>query len=80
MLSVPAAPPPLQLLEPLVRGEARDVLRQHLFWSYQQLLDTYGVPELISISDGYVTWQYETEGGNYVGFRLFDGMVMDYWN
>jgi hypothetical protein len=80
LLTVPMTAPPPDRILAVVHGETAELLSRHLFWSYQQLLDTYGSPTHISIDGGYVTWQYESTDGHYVGFRLFDGMVMDLWN
>lgn len=37
----------------------RDLQLRHLFWSAQQVLDVYGVPDEISNSGAAITWYYE---------------------
>jgi hypothetical protein len=80
MLSLPPTEPPPALLAEVSAAETEAMRRRHLFWSYQQILDSYGRPLSITVGDGHVTWEYQSADGNYVGFRFFDGMVMDLWN
>jgi hypothetical protein len=51
--------------------------RAHFFWTYQQVLDRYGMPDSIYHSpDGLLTWYYQTDADSQLGFGFFDGYVI----
>ena len=52
--------------------------RAHFFWSYQQVLDRYGMPDSIyHASDGLLTWYYRTDDVEHqLGFGFYEGFVI----
>lgn len=82
---------PLPLLQPrssrsnagalsaLVSEDDKEVWRRHAFWTCQQVLDAYGLPDQIEAGDGTMGWYYETAGRT-VHFVFFEGMLINFWN
>ena len=49
---------------------------RHVFWSYQQVLDTYGPPTHVWRNGEMTTWYYEFTEERGVEFRFMDGVVI----
>ncbi len=60
------------------------LMRTHLLWTTQQLLDAYGPPDRISLSEsGSESWEYGVEFEeeyDSVNFKVHDGRVIGAWN
>jgi hypothetical protein len=58
-------------------GQDRQSLReQHLLWTEQQVLDAYGRPTWIEVSEGAERWFWGVEGGPYFSVSLNDRHVI----
>jgi hypothetical protein len=67
----------LPVLPSDVKDQGRAYTRQHLFWSEQQVLDHYGLPEEIGVpSVHYQIWYYQPEGQRRFSIRLAQGRVI----
>jgi len=76
------ATPDRNALIQLAREEndaARPLWRRHAFWTCQQVLDAYGLPDQIEAGDGTMGWYYDT-GERTVHFQFADGMLINIWN
>lgn len=66
--------------EGIGRDELEQFARGHYLWSYQQVLDRYGMPDKIwTRQDGGMTWNYQVEGRleeNDWQFRFSDGVII----
>ena len=84
VLQAPAAPTDPSALAALAAlatedNEHREVWRRHAFWTCQQVLDAYGLPDQIDTSDGNMDWYYETAGRT-VHFAFSGGLLVNVWN
>jgi len=67
-------PLPAMPTEPDDAAEER-FARSHDLWTYQDLLDQYGLPDDIHLDDGQIEWEYRYPGGeDDVHFILRDGL------
>lgn len=66
----PRAVPDLELID------AAAVSRQHFLWTYQEILDTYGVPSDVGVEDGTLYWAYSSPEKETVFFTFVDGRVI----
>jgi hypothetical protein len=54
--------------------------RGHFFWTYQQVLDRYGCPDWIHVSqESGLLWTYRAGDHQYV-FTFHDGFVVNVWS
>jgi hypothetical protein len=64
----------------LYRSTLAKLRSQHLFWTRQRVLDTYGAPDFIGVDEGVLVWQYllplEGGGEEELDLRLHDGRVI----
>jgi hypothetical protein len=61
-------------------GNLREMNRQHILWSCQDVLDAYGLPDEIQAGggEGFI-WNYQ--GSDYkTCFHFVDGLVMSVWD
>lgn len=58
---------------------ARPLWRRHAFWTCQQVLDAYGLPDMIEARDGMMGWYYDT-GERTLHFEFHEGMLVNLWN
>ena len=70
----------LPALPPEEQDHERAYTRQHLFWSEQQILERYGLPDSINVSGaGLTTWNYSDsahDGARSFYVRFFEGRVI----
>ena len=57
----------------------RPLWRRHAFWTCQQVLDAYGLPDQIEAGDGMMGWYYDT-GERTLHFEFHEGMLVNLWN
>jgi hypothetical protein len=57
----------------------RQLWRRHVFWTCQQVLDAYGIPDRVEASDGAMTWEYETPDRT-LTFQFYEGMLINIWS
>jgi len=60
-------------------NDQRQVWKRHAFWTCQQVLDAYGLPDQIETGDGSMGWYYDT-GERTVHFVFYEGMLVNFWN
>ena len=60
-------------------NEQRRLWRQHAFWTCQQVLEAYGLPDRVEAADGAMTWEYETTERT-VTFQFYEGMLINIWS
>ena len=69
-----------EALDRLASADAPSSSQAHAFWTYQQVLDTYGPPDQMHASqEGGLTWLYHLVEGREAGFAFFDGFVVRVW-
>ncbi|HZL99590.1 MAG TPA: hypothetical protein VFD43_04985 [Planctomycetota bacterium] len=59
--------------------QTRQIWRRHAFWTCQQVLDAYGLPDQIEAGDATMGWYYDT-GQRMVHFVFHEGMLINVWN
>jgi hypothetical protein len=59
--------------------ETRPLWRRHAFWTCQQVIDAYGLPDQIETGDSAMGWYYQT-GERTVHFVFYEGMLINIWN
>ena len=57
----------------------RQIWRRHAFWTCQQVIDAYGLPDQIEAGDGLMGWYYDT-GERTLHFEFYEGMLVNLWN
>lgn len=84
VLKAPAAPADrgaiAELAAQSTADDHRGIWRRHAFWSCQQVLDAYGLPDQIEAGDASMGWYYEVPGQSSVHFVFFEGMLINVWN
>jgi len=59
--------------------QSRQLWRRHAFWTCQQVLDAYGLPDQIEAGDSLMGWYYQT-GEATLHFEFYEGMLINLWN
>ena len=59
--------------------QSRQLWRRHAFWTCQQVLDAYGLPDQIEAGDGLMGWYYQTSERT-LHFEFYEGMLINLWN
>jgi hypothetical protein len=58
---------------------SRPLWRRHAFWTCQQVIDAYGLPDQIEYGDGSMGWYYDT-GQRTIHFVFYEGMLINIWS
>jgi hypothetical protein len=63
--------------EELTKKEHGDIFREHLGWTYQQVMDAYGIPDWTNMSGGGIEWAYtvQRKPDRVLRLTFFEGVV-----
>jgi len=76
-LSVPVADPERRKRVESLADTSDLMWPQHAFWTCQQVLDAYGMPDdMRRLDDGTEQWAYISPAGGHVNFFLSDGRAI----